>query len=88
MELHTKSPVYIAELPKESEDGNLILFGAAVSEAEYDDGSNPESHFSVSRFLWEKAGSPEKIIVAFSADEFTAIPTATYLEILEEAENG
>jgi hypothetical protein len=82
-DLRTPASVYSARLPKESEDGNLILFGEVTTEYTYNDGTHPESHFSISRHLWEQAGKPEHIYVFFSAEEFTAISTDAYLKLSE-----
>lgn len=82
-ELRTPASVYSARLPKESEDGNLILFGEITTEYTYKDGTNPESHFSISKYLWEQAGKPEHVYVFFSAEEFTAISTDAYLKLSE-----
>lgn len=68
-----KPTIYKASLPLESEEDTLVIFGGVEEGITYGDGSMAESHFRFNRYLWEKAGKPDKIVVAFSADDFDCV---------------
>ena len=72
-----KSPVYAAYMDlvgPDPDNDQLVVFGGKRDDAFYPgnashlDSVPVESYFKINRFLWEKAGSPVRIAVAFSAD--------------------
>lgn len=70
-------PVYASELEMEQtcqgEDDQLVTFGFVRDDMHYADGAAAESHFAFNKALWEAAGKPDKLVVAFSInDDFLA----------------
>jgi len=69
-EVSPKESVWVSGFPFEKEEGNLVYFGAHVSDAHYRDGvEEVESHLSFNKALWEIAGKPKQIAVAWSVNE-------------------
>lgn len=81
----TDSTVYMAtlEINEEESTETLVSFGGITEDAHYDDGAAAESHFTFNRALWEKVGKPEKLTVAFSAEEFRCISVHVYEDLRE-----
>lgn len=62
------APIYTALVPLEGVGPQLVTFGGKVRGTTYADGVEAQSHFTVNRYLWEVAGEPKEIAIAFSAD--------------------
>lgn len=62
----------------QGEDDHLVSFGGSTSGYTYPDGSTPEARILFNKHLWEAAGRPHSIVVAWSADD----------KFLQPAEDG
>lgn len=48
---------------------HLVSFGYMRDDMHYADGASAEAHFVFNRALWEAAGSPDKMVFAFSIND-------------------
>ncbi len=62
--------IYVACLRVVATD-DLVKFGGGIEGAYAPDGAPYVTNFNIPRFLWEHAGSPDRVFVAFSASDLT-----------------